>query len=116
MHQEEVGNGTRAPDYPGSPREPNSFSETASSESFEQEMKALEESGEDTQELRRRYLLTRFWQTARGYWSKRGHRFAWVLSGMLLLIVLVNVATAYGMNLWNRAIFDSLDRKEASAV
>jgi hypothetical protein len=53
-------------------RESDASSETAKSEDFENEMKALEESGEDTDELRRQYLLRRFWQTASGFWAKRG--------------------------------------------
>src|SRR3977135_4068303 len=96
--------------------EPDAHSETAKSEDFENEMRALEESGEDTHELRRQYLLQRFWQTASGFWGKRGLRVAWILSGILLLIVLLNIAASYGMNLWNRAIFDALERKEANTV
>ena len=92
------------------------YFETAKSEEFENEMKALEESGEDTEELRRRYLLSRFWQTARDFWSKRGRRIAWILSGTLLLIILLIVGASYGMNLWNRAIFDALEKKDANAV
>jgi hypothetical protein len=41
-------------------RESDASSETAKSEDFENEMKALEESGEDTDELRRQYLLRAF--------------------------------------------------------
>src|SRR5689334_6817173 len=60
--------------------------ELAQSDEFESEMKALEESGEDTEELRRQYLLTRFWQAARGFWGRRGRRIAWILSAALLAI------------------------------
>ena len=79
-------------------------------------MKALEESGEDTEELRRQYLLRRFWQTASGFWGGRGPRIAWLLSGALLVIILFNVAASYGMNLWNRAIFDALETRDSNAV
>ena len=92
------------------------FSETEKSQKFEDEMKALEESGEDTEELRRQYLLRRFWQTASGFWSVRGPRIAWLLSGALLVIILFNVAASYGMNLWNRAIFDALETRNSNAV
>ena len=97
-------------------QEPDGFSETEKSQDFEDEMKALEESGEDTDELRRQYLLRRFWQTASGFWGRRGRRIAWILSGTLLVIILLNIAASYGMNLWNRAIFDALEKKESSAV
>jgi putative ATP-binding cassette transporter len=75
-----------------------------------------EDSGEDTEDLRRGYLLRRFWQTARRFWSERRRAVAWSLSGGLLLVVLLNITASYGMNLWNRAIFDALQNKNGHAV
>src|ERR1700730_333466 len=75
-----------------------------------------EDSGEDTEDLRRGYLLRRFWQTARRFWSERRRAVAWSLSGGLLLVVLLNITASYGMNLWNRAIFDALEEKDANTV
>ena len=49
----------------------------------------------DTDELRRRYLLRRFWQTAAGFWEKRGHRIAWVLTITLFIIILLNIAASW---------------------
>jgi putative ATP-binding cassette transporter len=106
----------KSPEDAEAGQEPDTFSETAKSQDFEDEMKALEEAGEDTDELRRRYLLRRFWQTANGFWSKRGRPIAWILSAALLLIILLNIAASYGMNLWNRAIFDALEKKDANTV
>jgi len=97
-------------------QEPDRLSETEKSQEFEDEMKALEESGQDTEQLRRQYLLRRFWQTASGFWGGRGRRIAWLLSGALLAIILLNLAASYGMNLWNRAIFDALEMKDSNAV
>ena len=34
----------------------------------------------------------------------------------MLLVILLLVAAAYAINLWNRAIFDGLQTKDASAV
>ena len=48
--------------------------------------------------------------------EKRGERLSWVLSGTLLLIILLNLATAYGMNLWNREVFDALEKRDSEAV
>jgi putative ATP-binding cassette transporter len=96
--------------------EPAAPSDIEKSQDFEEEMKALEESGEDTDELRRQYLLRRFWQTAGGFWERRGRRIAWVLSVTLFIIILLNIAASYGMNLWNRAIFDALEKKDAGTV
>lgn len=89
--------------------------ETDRSQALEDHVKASEDAGEDTETLRWRYLLRRFWQTAGGFWghSRNG---AWILSGALLLLILFNIAAAYGMNLWNRAIFDALERKDSGTV
>jgi putative ATP-binding cassette transporter len=38
------------------------------------------------------------------------------LSGGLLLVIVLLVGAAYAMNLWNRAIFDALQDKDASTV
>ncbi len=67
-------------------------------------------------DLRRRYLLRRFWRSARGFWGKNGHRAAWPLSAGNLLIIVLNLATLYGMNVWNRGIFDALDKRNSERV
>ncbi len=33
-----------------------------------------------------------------------------------MLTVLLSLAASYGMNIWNRAIFDALERRDASTV
>jgi putative ATP-binding cassette transporter len=75
-----------------------------------------EDSPEETERLRRGYLLRRFWQAARGFWSGHRRAVAWSLSAGLLLVVLLNIAASYGMNLWNRAIFDALQNKNGQTV
>jgi putative ATP-binding cassette transporter len=92
------------------------ISGAAESAEFEHELRRREEHGEDAHELRRRYLLHRFWRTARGFWGRRGPKTAWLLSLALLVILCLNVAASYGMNLWNRAIFDALEKKDSAAV
>jgi ABC transporter transmembrane region 2 len=67
-------------------------------------------------ETRRRYLLQRFWRDARGFWGPRGGGSAWALSGLTLLTILANLAALYAMNLWNRALFDGLEKHDASRV
>jgi vitamin B12/bleomycin/antimicrobial peptide transport system ATP-binding/permease protein len=99
---------------PAATEEPSPATETAA---FEQEVKAREEQGEDVHELRRSYLLRRFWRTATGFWRERGRRTtAWALTIALLVILVLNTAASYGMNLWNRYIFDALEKKDASTV
>jgi vitamin B12/bleomycin/antimicrobial peptide transport system ATP-binding/permease protein len=75
-----------------------------------------EEEQEENEQLRRGYLLSRFWQTARGFWSGRRRAVAWGLTAGLLLVVLLNIAASYGMNLWNRGMFDALQNKNGQTV
>jgi len=63
-----------------------------------------------------RSLLRSFWQSAAGFWKGRAARVPWVLSGILLLIVLLNLAASYGMNLWLRVIFDALQTRDSDTV
>jgi putative ATP-binding cassette transporter len=67
-------------------------------------------------QVRRRLLLRRFWQSAAGFWSAGKRRRAWLLSGAILLLILLNLAASYGMNVWNRAIFDALEKRDAQNV
>jgi vitamin B12/bleomycin/antimicrobial peptide transport system ATP-binding/permease protein len=71
---------------------------------------------EEAGEARKKYLLTRFWISARGYWSDDGDRLAWPLSVGLLILIITNVGIQYGLNVWNRAIFDALEKHDASTV
>jgi putative ATP-binding cassette transporter len=71
---------------------------------------------EASNRLRRRLLLGRFWLSARGFWRPRGDRLAWLLTGTILLTVLLYLAASYGMNVWNRAIFDALERRDGGTV
>lgn len=65
---------------------------------------------------RRRALRNRFWSSASGFWRRNGDRLAWPLTIGLFVLVLLTVAAQYGINVWNRAIFDALERKEAPQV
>ena len=69
-----------------------------------------------SEERRRRLLLRRFWQSAAEFWGAEGGRQAWLLTGVILLLILLNLAASYAMNLWNRAIFDALEKRDASTV
>lgn len=65
---------------------------------------------------RRRLLLRRFLNTAARFWRGPGRVRAWILTGGLLAIIVAVVGAAYAMNLWNRAIFDALERRDAPLV
>ena len=73
-------------------------------------------SGENSASMKRRYLLRRFWKSAVGFWRNGGDRLSWYLGGLLLLISLLNLATAYGMNVWNRGMFDALEKRDSQTV
>src|ERR1700759_2507734 len=73
-------------------------------------------SPEEAEEVRKQYLLTRFWISARGYWGKRGDRLAWVFSIGLLILIIANVGFQYGINVWNRAIFDAIEKRDSATV
>src|ERR1700730_7158430 len=71
---------------------------------------------EDTDRLRQRALMRRFWRSAAGYWGKAGARLSWLLSGGLLLTILLNLAALYAMNVWTRSIFDALQARDGGSV
>src|SRR6201986_1049973 len=71
---------------------------------------------EEAEQVRKDYLLTRFWISARGYWGKSGDRLAWVFSIGLLILIVANVGFQYGINVWNRAIFDAIEKRDSATV
>jgi len=71
---------------------------------------------EEAEEARKNYLLTRFWISARGFWGRSGDRRAWPLTIGLLILIVGNVALQYGINVWNRAIFDGIEKRDAATV
>src|SRR5881392_2290147 len=73
-------------------------------------------SPEQAEQARKDYLLTRFWISARGFWGKNGNRLAWVFSVGLATLIVVNVGFQYGINVWNRAIFDAIEKRDSATV
>ncbi|WP_245294758.1 ABC transporter ATP-binding protein/permease [Rhizobium rhizosphaerae] len=71
---------------------------------------------EQAEEARKAYLLKRFWTSARGYWSRQGDRLAWPCCIGLLVLIGANVAFQYGINVWNRGLFDAIEQKNAGQV
>src|SRR5689334_15052482 len=71
---------------------------------------------EETEQARKDYLLTRFWISARGYWSRNGDRLAWLFTIGLLILIVANVGFQYGINVWNRAIFDAIEKRDSATV
>ena len=73
-------------------------------------------SPEEAEQVRKDYLLKRFWISARGYWGKNGDRLAWMFTIGLLLLIVANVGFQYGINVWNRAIFDAIEKRDSATV
>ncbi len=71
---------------------------------------------EEAEHARKKYLLTRFWISARGYWGRSGDGLAWPFSIGLLALICINVGFQYGINIWNRSIFDALEQHDARTV
>ena len=70
----------------------------------------------DEEQQTRQYLLARFWEAALGFWRTGGGRIAWPLTVTVIAIALVNLALQYRLNVWNRGMFDALDKRDGSAV
>src|SRR5712672_678635 len=73
-------------------------------------------SPEEAEQARKDYLLTRFWISAKGFWGKGGDRLAWIFSIGLVILIVTNVGFQYGINVWNRAIFDAIERRDSATV
>ena len=61
-------------------------------------------------------LTRRFWQSALAFWSGDQRRIAWLMSATLVLLVIGQIAIAYRINVWNRQIFDAMEKKDGAAV
>ncbi|VIO65467.1 Inner membrane ABC transporter ATP-binding protein YddA [Bradyrhizobium ivorense] len=73
-------------------------------------------SPEEAEQVRKEYLLTRFWISARGYWGRSGDRLAWLFTIGLGLLIIAHVAVQYGINVWNREIFDAIEKRDSISV
>ncbi|MET0446227.1 MAG: ABC transporter ATP-binding protein/permease, partial [Pseudorhodoplanes sp.] len=92
-----------------------SLDDTAAQPAEEQPQDEDPEAKAEREKERRRALQQRFWISAVGFW-KGGDRLAWPFTIGLFLLVLLTVAAQYGVNVWNRAIFDGLEKREAGRV
>src|SRR5674476_477143 len=63
-----------------------------------------------------RPLVRRFWASARGFWFGDNRRTAWLLTVGLIILILIQLAFQYRMNIWNRDIFNALEKKDGDAV
>src|ERR1044072_5036820 len=69
------------------------------------------------QRAQKQPLVRRFWMTARGFWSsKRSWKVAWLMTAVLIALVVGQLVFQYQLNVWNKAIFDALEKKDAETV
>lgn len=61
-------------------------------------------------------LITRFWQSASGFWQGPSAWRIWLLSGLLVATVFGQLLTQYFLNYWNRDFFNAIERKDTAAV
>jgi len=62
-------------------------------------------------------LVRRFWHTARGFWSsERSWKVAWLMTACLIALVIGQLFFQYQLNIWNKAIFDAMEKKDAATV
>src|SRR5919202_460008 len=62
------------------------------------------------------YVARSFFRMARGFWTGRRKRQAWILTIGLLAFALANLVAALGVNRWNKFFFDALEQKNVAAV
>jgi putative ATP-binding cassette transporter len=61
-------------------------------------------------------LLARFWHSARGFWVGASAWWAWLLTGLLVTTVLLQLLTQYWLNYWNRDFFNAVERKDGAEL
>jgi vitamin B12/bleomycin/antimicrobial peptide transport system ATP-binding/permease protein len=61
-------------------------------------------------------LLSRFWQSASGFWRGRSAWSAWLLVTLLIVTVLLQLLTQYRLNFWNRDFFNAIGRKDGAEL
>lgn len=71
---------------------------------------------EEAEQARKKYLLTRFWISARGYWGRGADRLAWPFTVGVLVLICINIGFQYGINVWHRSIFDAIEQRNARTV
>jgi vitamin B12/bleomycin/antimicrobial peptide transport system ATP-binding/permease protein len=61
-------------------------------------------------------LTQRFWRTARGFWTADQRRIAWIMTVSLIALVIIQLIISYQLNVWNRNLFDAMEKKDGAVV
>lgn len=62
------------------------------------------------------YVARAFFSISGGFWRGPTRRRAWLLTGALFTLILVNLGVALLINRWNKFFFDALERKDVASV
>ena len=62
------------------------------------------------------HVARAFRKLAKGYWAGQTAPKAWILTGGVGALVLLNVGVALLINRWNKFFFDALERKDVGSV
>jgi putative ATP-binding cassette transporter len=65
---------------------------------------------------KQRALVRRFARSARGFWTGDQRRVAWLMTLSLIALIVLQIVASYRINVWNREIFDALEKKDGAAV
>jgi putative ATP-binding cassette transporter len=66
---------------------------------------------------RQKPLVRVFWRTARGFWlAPNTWKIAWLMTVCLIALVIGQLVFQYQLNVWNRTIFDALEKKDGATV
>jgi vitamin B12/bleomycin/antimicrobial peptide transport system ATP-binding/permease protein len=63
-----------------------------------------------------RRLISRFWESASGFWRDPSAWHAWLLVALLISTVLLQLLNQYWLNFWNRDFFNAIERKDGMAL
>ena len=63
-----------------------------------------------------RRLLSRFWQSASGFWRGLAAWRAWLLIALLIVTVVLQLLTQYRLNFWSRDFFNALAQKDSAEL
>jgi putative ATP-binding cassette transporter len=63
-----------------------------------------------------KYFISRFWQSASGFWRGTSAWVGWLLIALLVAIVVLQLVVQYWLNFWNRDFFNALEQKDRTAL
>ncbi|MFG1377721.1 SbmA/BacA-like family transporter [Xanthobacter autotrophicus] len=63
-----------------------------------------------------RRLLSRFWESASGFWRGRSAWRAWFLVAVMVITVFLQLWAQYRLNFWNRDFFNAIGRKDGTEL